>query len=188
MERHRLAWSILQQKTDLLDPHPKKVLHVAPEKIVEDRLATLAHVDYVSADLHDPRAMVKMDVTDIPYPEDTFYAIFCSHVLEHVPDDRRAMREPYRVLKPGGYALLMVPLKREETFEDPSVTSPKDRERVFGQADHVRLYGRDFEDRLQEAGFDTSSFTWSDLVGTSEMLDPGEHNEYRTVFVCSKIV
>ena len=99
--------------------------------------------------------MVKMDITDIQYPDASFDVIVCYHVLEHVPDDRLAMREMRRVLKPGGWAILQSPLRveLEKTYEDFSITAPEERERAFGQRDHVRLYGRDYEQRLQESGW-----------------------------------
>jgi ubiquinone/menaquinone biosynthesis C-methylase UbiE len=100
--------------------------------------------------------MVKMDITDIQYPDNSFDVVYCSHVLEHVPDDRKAMRELARVLKPTGWAILAVPIFNEKTFEDPTITSPEERERVFRQSDHVRIYGRDFVDRLRESGFDVT--------------------------------
>lgn len=153
LERHRLMWLYLTQKTDLFDGRPKTMLHVAPEVQLSRLFQREKSIDYLSADLSNPGAMVQMDITDIQYPEATFDVIYCSHVLEHVPDDRKAMREFHRVLKPGGWAILQVPIKDAVTFEDPGVTSPEDRERVFGQHDHVRRYGPDYRDRLVEAGF-----------------------------------
>jgi SAM-dependent methyltransferase len=97
--------------------------------------------------------MVKMDITDIQYPDDTFDVIYCSHVLEHVQDDRKAIGEFYRVLKPGGWAILQVPITADTTFEDPKIINPKERERLFGQYDHARRYGPDYKDRLMEPGF-----------------------------------
>ncbi len=127
----------------------------APEPIFQKKLRASPNLDYTSADLNSPFAMVKLDITDIPYAENTFDVVLCSHVLEHIPDDRKAMSELYRILKPGGWALLLVPFdaERPETFEDPDVVDPKERTRLFGQFDHVRVYGRDFKDRLESAGF-----------------------------------
>ena len=155
-ERHRLLWLYVRDRTDLLDGKPKRLLHVAPEMGLGRRFQQVPNVDYLSGDLSASNAMVKMDVTDIQYPENSFDVIFCSHVLEHVPDDRKAMGELYRVLKPGGLAILQVPILQKTTFEDPSVTSEAERLRVFGQEDHVRIYGEDYVDRLEEAGFNVT--------------------------------
>ncbi len=115
----------------------------------------MPNLDYVSAGLDSPLAMVKMDITNIAYGDNSFDAILCVHVLEHVMDDQTAMSELFRVLKPGGWAILQSPidLNRDKTFEDPNIVLPEDRERIFGQNDHVRIYGRDYEDRLAKAGF-----------------------------------
>ncbi|WP_071591937.1 class I SAM-dependent methyltransferase [Baaleninema simplex] len=154
MERHRLLWLYLQQRTNLFTDR-LKVLHIAPEKIFYHKFIELDNLDYLTADLDSSLAMVKMDITDIQYDDNSFDVVLCNHVLEHIPNDRQAMRELCRVLKPGGWAILQVPLDldRDETFEDPSVESPEERERLFGQKDHVRWYGKDYADRLQEAGF-----------------------------------
>jgi len=153
LERHRLIYLYVCAKTDLFDGHHKKMLHVAPEPQLSRLFRRAPGVEYVSADLQAPNAMVKMDIRDIPYPDNTFDVIYCSHVLEHVPEDRRAMREFYRVLKPGGWAILQVPITGAATLEDPTATSPEQRETVFGQRDHVRTYGADYGDRLRDAGF-----------------------------------
>lgn len=153
LERHRLAWLYLSTQTDLLSGAPKRMLHVAPEPPITRRLREAPWIDYVSADLDSPVAMVKMDITDIPYPDASFDVAYCSHVLEHVPDDRRAMSELFRVLRPGGWAILQVPIWRTVTEEDLSVTDPEERTRRFGQFDHVRSYGRDYAERLASVGF-----------------------------------
>lgn len=157
LERHRLLWLFLREKTNFFSAN-LKVLHVAPEKIFQEAFKMLPNLDYVSADLASPLAMIKMDVTDIQFADNTFDVIICSHVLEHVPDDRKAMRELLRVLKPGGWAILQVPIdmNRSETFEDPGITDPAERQRLFGQDDHVRWYGRDYPERLRESGFEVN--------------------------------
>jgi Methyltransferase domain len=156
--RHRTAFIYFSERTDLFDGKPKRMLHVAPEASLGPKFKAARNIDYLSSDLNPARlgAMVKMDITDIQYPDNSFDVIYCSHVLEHVPDDRKAMRELARVLKPSGWAILAVPILREKTFEDPNVTSDADRERVYGQRDHVRVYGPDFADRLRESGFDVT--------------------------------
>ena len=186
LERHRLAWMVFEQHTNLFDPVEKSLLHIAPEGIMSYKLRNLSHVDYLSADLSDPGAMVKMDITDIQYPDNTFDLIYCSHVLEHIPNDRQAMRELYRVLKPNGFALLMVPITRKETFEDPSVTDPAMRTKLFGQADHVRHYGPDFKDRLEDSGFSTRTFAAGEIVGENNTFRFGVQTPYDIVFLCGK--
>lgn len=118
------------------------MLHVAPEPSFGVIFSKSKYIDYLSADLYDKSVMVKMDITDIQYPENYFDIIFCSHVLEHVLDDKKAMREFLRVLKPTGWAVLQVPIMAMKTIEDPSITDPDERLRVFGQHDHVRRYGK----------------------------------------------
>jgi SAM-dependent methyltransferase len=153
LERHRLAYVYVIEKTDLFDGRRKEMLHVAPEPQLSRLFQKADYIEYLSADLSSPHAMVSMDVTDIQYPDEAFDVIFCSHVLEHVLDDTKAMRELHRVLKRGGWAILQVPISAEATFEDPTVTRPEERERLFGQDDHVRRYGPDYKDRLAAAGF-----------------------------------
>jgi SAM-dependent methyltransferase len=132
------------------------MLHLAPETQLSRLFEKASGIDYVSADLDSPEAMVKMDIMNIHYPNGIFDVIYCSHVLEHVVDDRKAMGELFRVLKAGGWAILQVPIFVGPTFEDPTVTAPEERERLFGQHDHVRRYGMDYKDRLAEAGFSVS--------------------------------
>jgi SAM-dependent methyltransferase len=168
LERHRMAWCFLQRRTDLCRRPGLKLLHFAPEPILEKLFRRVAGIDYLTADLCDPRAMVRMDITDIPYPDGAFDAIFCSHVLEHVPDDLAAMKELRRVLRPDGWAVLQVPITGGETFEDPSITDPAERERLFGQDDHVRIYGRDIAGRLESAGFAVAEVRPADLFEEAE--------------------
>jgi len=143
----------MRVRTNLFDGTPKRMLHVAPEPWLGVPLARVRGIDRITADLSNPSAMVRMDLTDAPFPAEEFDIIYCSHVLEHIPNDRRAMRELYRVLRTGGWAILQVPVLRETTFENPSVTSPAERLHLFGQEDHVRVYGKDYGDRLTAAGF-----------------------------------
>jgi SAM-dependent methyltransferase len=147
----------LSQKTDLFLPPRKRMLHVAPEACVADILEKHEFINYISGGL-GPGAMLEIDLTDISFPDETFDVIYCSHVFEHVLDDRKAMGEVFRVLKTGGWAILQVPTAILHapggiTFEDPSIVDPIERERLFGQRDHVRIYGKDYHDRLSEAGF-----------------------------------
>jgi predicted SAM-dependent methyltransferase len=160
-------------RTNLLDGAPKKMLHVAPEQCFEPKLARQLGDDYLTADLFDARTMVKMDVTRIEYPDESFDINYCSHVLEHVQDDRKAMGEFFRVLKDTGWAILLVPITVERTFEDPSIVEPEARLKAFGQEDHVRSYGPDYVDRLREAGFKVEVTRVEDLVRDDEAVRMG---------------
>lgn len=156
LERHRLMYLYLQQKTNFFSA-PLKVLHIAPEICFINRFEKQPNLDYITADIESPLAKIKMDIHAIPFPEHHFDVVFCNHVLEHVQDDRQAMREIFRVLKPGGWGILQIPLFHplpDTTFEDASIKEPADREKYFGQHDHVRLYGNDYANRLEEAGFE----------------------------------
>lgn len=155
LERHRLLWLYLKNETDFFS-RPQKVLHVAPEQAYLDRFRKLKHLDYITTDLLSPIADIKADLTDLPFAENTYDMIICNHVLEHIPDDTAAMNEIYRVLKPGGQAILQVPYdrNRETTFQDDSITDPKERAEIFGQYDHVRVYGMDYFKKLESIGFE----------------------------------
>lgn len=163
-DRERLLYLFLLHQTDLFS-RPTKLLHVAPEKRLTRLLAKCSHLNYLTVDLdaRPSRVMEQMDITNIPYPSESFDAILCNHVLEHVPEDRVAMSELYRVLRSGGWAILQVPISlTDNTFEDLSITSPEEREKVYGQYNHVRLYGRDYVGKLRSVGFIVNEFNWLD--------------------------
>lgn len=128
------------------------MLHFAPEAGLRSRLAALANVDYVTADITPGPGDIAVDITSMGFDDESFDVVLCVHVLEHVADDGAALREIYRVLRPGGWAVVQVLLWHEITDEDPSVISPEERLRRLGQEDHVRVYGRDFLDPLAAAG------------------------------------
>ena len=183
-ERHRLLWLYLKNKTNFFSDN-LKVLHFAPEYIFQKTLRFMSNLDYISADLNSPMAMVKMDITNILYEDNSFDVILCSHVLEHVVDDRKAMRELFRVLKPGGWGILQVPILRDKTFEDLSIVSPEDRERIFGQKDHVRIYGCDYKDRLEEAGFTVKVDGYVRELGDDKIKKHGL-SEDQDIYFCAK--
>jgi SAM-dependent methyltransferase len=134
-----------------------QVLHIGPAKAIGDWIASFPSVRYVSADLDPHAADIEADITDLPFRDASFDLVVCLHVLEHVPDDKQGIRELYRVLRPGGKAVVQLPPSPfEETLEDERVASPFERERLFGQYDHVRLAGADYADRLAEPGFDVT--------------------------------
>ncbi|MEO2050601.1 MAG: methyltransferase domain-containing protein [Allomuricauda sp.] len=154
LERHRLLWLYLKNETNFFT-QPHKLLHFAPEQAFYKRFKKLKNIDYTTTDLNSPLADVKADICDLPFADNAFDVILCNHVLEHIPDDTKAMQELYRILKPGGWGIFQIPqdLKREKTFEDNSITDKKERARIFGQYDHVRIYGRDYFEKLRSVGF-----------------------------------
>ena len=166
LERHRLLWLYLRDQTRFFSA-PYKVLHVAPEQCFLGRFKAMPNLNITTADMESPIADVKLDVQAMPFEDHTFDVVLCNHVLEHVPDDLKAMREIYRVLKPGGWAIMQVPQEweRPTTFEDPSITDRAERERIFGQYDHVRVYGADYPNRLKEAGFRVETFMAAEHYG-----------------------
>lgn len=159
------------------------MLHFAPELVFERKFRQVESLDYLTADLLEPNAMVKMDITDIQYPDQSFDVIYCSHVLEHVADDRKGMRELRRVMSRDGWGLFQVPICLDRTLEDASVTDPKEREPLFGQHDHVRKYGVDFADRLRDAGFSVEVITAGNLLSSEEIVQYATKGEQ--VFYCT---
>ena len=186
LERHRLLWLYLKNRTNLFSDN-LKVLHFAPEYIFQKTFRFMPNLDYISADLDSPLAMVKVDITNILYDDNSFDVILCSHVLEHVIDDREAMKELFRVLKPGGWAILQAPIPAEhdKTFEDSDIVLPEDRERIFGQKDHVRIYGRDYKDRLEEAGFTVKVDGYVRELGDDKIKKHGL-SEDQDIYFCAK--
>ena len=177
LERHRLLWLYLNKETDFFQPElvssssvtntkriklrdaetnsALKVLHFAPEQAFYKLFRNQKNLDYTTTDLFSPLADVKADICNLPFEDDQYDVILCNHVLEHIPDDTKAMQELYRVLKPGGMAILQIPqdLSRATTFADDTITDQKERAKIFGQYDHVRIYGRDYFDKLRSIGF-----------------------------------
>ncbi|MDC6406505.1 MULTISPECIES: class I SAM-dependent methyltransferase [Maribacter] len=154
LERHRLLWLFLKNDTNFFQD-TLKVLHFAPEQAFYKRFKKLKNLAYTTTDLNSPLADVKADICNLPFESNSFDVILCNHVLEHIPDDTKAINELFRVLKPGGWGVFQIPqdLSREITFEDHSITDKKERARIFGQYDHVRIYGRDFFEKLRSVGF-----------------------------------
>lgn len=155
-ERHRLMQ--LYMNDHGIDLSDKKVLQFGPEKWLMEKLKD--NPLFEPADLYAKIARYRLDITKIDRPDNYFDVIIAHHVLEHIDDDRQAMRELFRVLKPGGIGFLSVPinLSREETYENPAITNPDERFVHFGGTDHKRFYGRDFAKRLEEAGFSVESY------------------------------
>jgi SAM-dependent methyltransferase len=160
-----------------------RLLHFAPEPLFDRFFAERREFDRVTADLYAP-ADLRLDITQMDLPDESFELILCSHVLEHVPDDRAAMAELRRVLRPGGLCLVLTPYRSDRpTYEEPSITEPLDRMVAFGQQDHVRIYGSDLAERLRGAGFEVEDRTPAELFESETVerceLDPNEH-----LFLC----
>lgn len=185
LERHRFLWLFLSKKTNLFDERPKNVLHIAPKSFLKKRFEKFLGNGYITADLYKSNVMVKMDITDIQYHDQSFSVIICSHVLEHVQDDKKAIRECYRVLNNNGWAIFVVPVSANETFEDSSIIDPEERIKLFGKSDHVRKYGSDFVTRLTNAKFKVDIIEVSDLVDEENAALMGIFSAGK-IFYCTK--
>ena len=183
LERHRLLWLYIERETDLLKGYPT-LLHIAPEVALKrqfERHYGEKHAEnYLTADLESPLAKLHFDIQDIPLADESVDVVICNHILEHIEDDRKALRELYRILRPDGWAVVLVPqdLNREKTFEDDTITSPEERARIFGQYDHRRIYGRDYADRLRECGFEVEEIEYDKQLSEEEQKQyatAGEH-------------
>lgn len=170
LERHRLLWLYLERETSFLTDSIK-VLHVAPEQVFYQKFRSFSHWDYTTTDLYSPLADVKADLRKLPFEDHAYDLILCNHVLEHIPDHLQALSELYRVLKKGGTLIAQVPLdlNREKTFEDPTITDPQERSRVFGQYDHVRIYGKDYSDFLNQTGFSSQCIPYTEQLTKKEI-------------------
>lgn len=187
LERHRLIWLYLQEKTNFFK-EPLKMLHIAPESCFIHRFEKLPNLDYITADIESPLAKVKMDIHEIPFEENTFDVVMCNHVLEHVADDIKAASEMHRVLKTGGWAILQVPFMKEGleiTYEDANITSPTERLAAFGQEDHVRMYGSDYGQRLTKGGFQVKEDDFAQKLPT-EKLQKFALPKEEVIYFCSK--
>jgi predicted SAM-dependent methyltransferase len=180
LERHRAAFLLLRDRI----PNGQKVLHAAPERLMIPWLVGLAR-EYLNVDLNNP-AMRRMDLTDIDLPDNSKTLVWCSHVLEHIPDDGKALSEIYRVLEPGGLLVVQVPIGGQTTFEDASITSDQDRLTNFLQEDHVRLYGLDLRQRIEKAGFECEVLSTADLSQAEQVLYGLHHPVFREVFLCRR--
>ena len=195
LERHRLLWLYLQNETDFFQSEldsdspvtqnkriklrkdaetssALKVLHFAPEQEFYKRFKKQTNIEYTTTDLLSPLADVKADICNLPFEDNAYDILFCNHVLEHIPDDTKAMQELYRVLKPGGMGIFQIPqdLSRATTFSDNTIIDQKERAKIFGQYDHVRVYGRDYFDKLRSIGFNVIEEDYTNKI-SSELVE-----------------
>lgn len=173
LERHRLMWLFLRDDTDFFTSKEKiKTLHIAPEQCFLDLFRKQTNLEYITSDLESPIADVKADICNLPFDDNSFNVVFCNHVLEHIIDDTKAMQELYRVLKKGGFGIFQIPqdLSREKTFEDNTITNRRERAEIFGQYDHVRVYGRDYFNKLRSVGFEVDEIDYTKKI-TREKLE-----------------
>ncbi len=186
LERHRLLWLYLKNETDLFTK-PQRLLHFAPEQAFYKRFKKVNTLNYTTTDLVSPLADVKADICQLPFKDNEFDFILCNHVLEHIPDDTKAMQELLRVLAPGGTAILQIPqdLNRETTFEDNTITDPKKRAQIFGQYDHVRVYGRDYFNKLRNMGFKVNEVDYTSTL-TPQQIDQFRLAKGEIIPVCCK--
>lgn len=191
-ERHRFLWLYLTDHYDKLIKEGR-ILHFAPETGIRDRIRAVGTGTYTSADLTATNVDYNVDITDMIFNDSMFDCVLCSHVLEHVPNDRKGIREIARVLAPGGTAFIQVPVYDVlggATIEDPAILTPADRERAYGQFDHVRKYGSDFKQRLEEAGMSVKVVDPSQLPQATKdnfALVSQDEAAREEIYVCSRI-
>ena len=172
LERHRLMWLFLNDETDFFTSKEKlKVLHIAPEQCFLDIFRKQKNLEYTTSDLESPIADVKADICNLPFEDNSYDVIFCNHVLEHIPDDTKAMQELFRVMKKGGFGIFQIPqdISRKTTFEDDSITDKKERAKIFGQYDHVRVYGLDYFDKLRSVGFKVDEIDYTKKISAEKL-------------------
>jgi SAM-dependent methyltransferase len=166
LERTRLLLFYIKNETDLLTAK-RKLLHFAPENSLLPILKRAKNLDYYSADINPDYADLQIDITDIPFPDDTFDYIICAHVLGYVPDEKKAVEEMYRVLKPDGIVLVqtLMNLDNPHTFETPDADTPAKRLQYYSEDDVIRLHGMDVAERLQAGGFLVETIDYRKAMG-----------------------
>lgn len=187
LERHRLMWIYLKNHSDFFTANKLDVLHIAPEQCFYSTFRKQKNLNYLTGDLVSPLADLHFDLHQIPLENNRFDIIFCNHVLEHVDDALQCMEELYRVMKPGGWGIMQVPqdFARDNTYEDPTITSPEDREKHFWQKDHVRLFGKDYPDWLKKAGFTVAEFD-KKAHYSKEIINRYRLSEEEILYIVSK--
>lgn len=189
-ERHRLIWLYLNSNTKLFHGDAINILHFAPEKMFRNIFTSKPYITYHCCDLNPEDFdfyVSKQDMVNLTYANNSFDVILCSDVLEHIQDDKKAMSELYRVMKPGGWGIFQVPVRdQEKTYEDHTITDPSEREKHFGQNDHVRWYGNDYPDRLRNAGFVVKEEDYKSSLSREEILKYGLAASGK-VYYCEKL-
>lgn len=187
LERDRLAYLYLSKETSFFTKEKQNMLHVAPEKILAQVFQSTIGNGYMSVDIEKNRAMVEMDITEIKFANNKFDAIYCSHVLEHIVEDEKAMKELCRVLKDDGWAILNVPIMTEgKTFEDYTIIEADERMKIYGDPLHVRNYGNDYKDRLTQNGFNVSIIIAKNFLSSSEIINMGITSAAGEIYFCNK--
>ncbi|PQB03248.1 SAM-dependent methyltransferase [Polaribacter filamentus] len=172
LERHRLMWLFLKDETDFFTSDRRlKTLHIAPEQCFLNIFRKQKNLDYLTSDLESPIADVKADICDLPFEDNSFDVVFCNHVLEHISDDTKAMQELFRVMKKGGFGIFQIPqdITKETTFENDSITDRKERAKIFGQYDHVRIYGKDYFNKLRSVGFKVDEVDYTKKIAPEKL-------------------
>ncbi|MEJ7735789.1 MAG: methyltransferase domain-containing protein [Chitinophagaceae bacterium] len=189
LERDRLLWMYLEKRTNLYK-EPVRLLHVAPERLFFKKFSSLETIDYHPVDMypsHYPEGTKFLDLLNNDVPSNSYDAIICNHVFQYIEEDKKAMKAVYEMLQPGGWAILQVPIdwKREVTYEDYTITDPKERERVYGLSEHVRWYGRDYPARLESIGFKVRADDFIESFTQAEIARYGFWKGQR-IFYCVK--
>jgi len=193
LERHRLLWLYLHKKKIVNILPNISILHFAPEKALYDYFSKNNSIQYIPCDIMPDKynynghaTVVKVDIINIPYDDNFFDIILCNHVLEHIQDDYKAMSELFRVMKKGGWGIFQVPMSHNNnTYEDFSITSPQEREKAFGQLDHVRVYGKDYKKRLESAGFNVVEDNYVKSFSKRELFKYGLIDS-EVIYLCTK--
>jgi SAM-dependent methyltransferase len=187
LERHRLMWLYLKNESNFFTAKKLDVLHIAPEQCFHKTFKNQNNLNYLTGDLESPIADIHFDLHNIPLEENRFDVVFCNHVLEHVKDAKQCMSELYRVMKPGGFGIFQVPqdFNRTTTYEDPTITSPEEREKHFWQYDHVRLFGMDYPDWLREVGFEICEYN-PEQIFEKDLFDKYRLMKGEILYIASK--
>ena len=186
LERHRLLWLYLKKETDFFNSN-NKILHFAPEQCFHKFFKSFFK-NYTTTDLNSPIVDIKADICNLPFNDNSFDYILCNHVLEHIYDDEKAMKEIYRVLNKNGIAILQVPIDINSnlTREGRDIDNKQDRNKLFGQYDHLRMYGLDYFKKLKNIGFKVKNENYLSNISQDEKDKYSLHNA-GSIPVCIKV-